>query len=104
MGFHVLLLYENVFEEPWDAFLKTLVMMSGELEYPDIFFSDQGKVPFPTVTYTIFVVFFLLVSIVTLNLLVGLTVDDIKASLDEAEIKNLTMKVSNILCPLRSKT
>ena len=93
LGFHVLLKHEKVFGTTQDALLKTLVMMSGELEYPTIFF-DYGKVPFPGVTYTIFVIFFLLISIVTLNLLVGLTVDDIKASLDQAEIRNLTLKVT----------
>ena len=71
-------------------------MMSGEFDYSTIFF-DSGKVPFPSVTYTLFLVFFFLISIVTLNLLVGLTVDDIKASLDEAENKNLTMKVIKIM-------
>ena len=89
----MLLKHELVFGTIQDALLKTLIMMSGELEYPDIFFNN-GKVPFPGVTYTIFVIFFLLISIVTLNLLVGLTVDDIKASLDQAEIRNLTLKVS----------
>ena len=92
MGFHVLLRHEPLFGKPWDAFLKTLIMMSGEFDYQTIFF-ESGKGPFPTVTYALFVVFFLLISIVTLNLLVGLSVDDIKASLDEAENKNLTMKV-----------
>ena len=67
-------------------------MMSGEFEYGSIFF-EQGKVPFPTVTYFMFVVFFLLLSIITLNLLVGLTVDDIQTFLDEADLKNLKLKV-----------
>lgn len=74
--------------------------MSGEFDYSSIFFSDDGKVPFPTVTYSLFVVFFFLMSIVSLNLLVGLTVDDIKTFLDEAEFKNMKMKVkSKFLLP-----
>ena len=96
IGFHMLLRHEQLFAEPWDAALKTLIMMSGEYDYTTIFF-ETGKVPFPSVTYTMFVVFFLLISIMTLNLLVGLTVDDIKASLDEAENKNLTMKVTTTI-------
>lgn len=96
LGFHVLLSHKSEFEDPWDALMKTLVMMSGELEYSDIFFGDEGKVPFPTITYGLFVVFFFLMSIVTLNLLVGLTVDDIKEFLDEAEFKNLKLKVISI--------
>ena len=73
--------------------LKTLVMMSGEMEYTDIFHGEEGGVPYPQITYMLFVVFFFLLSIVTLNLLVGLTVDDIKEFLDEAEFKNLKLKV-----------
>ena len=69
-----------------------MIMMSGEFEYGSIFF-ENGKVPFPTVTYFMFVVFFLLLSTITLNLLVGLTVDDIQSFLDEADLKNLTLKV-----------
>ena len=94
LGFHILLSHKSEFEDPWDSLMKTLVMMSGEYEYSDIFFGDEGKVPFPTITYFLFVVFFFLMSIVTLNLLVGLTVDDIKEFLDEAEFKNLKLKVS----------
>ena len=68
-------------------------MMSGEFEYGSIFF-DNGKVPFPTVTYFMFIFFFLLLSIITLNLLFGLTVDDIQTFLDEADLKNLRLKVN----------
>ena len=96
LGFHLLLSYKQEFEYPWDAALKTLVMMSGEFDYGDIFFADDGKVPFEAVTYSMFVVFFFLLSIVTLNLLVGLTVDNIKEFLDNAEIQNLKLRVSLI--------
>jgi hypothetical protein len=41
----------------------------------------------------VFVIFFILLSIITLNLLVGLTVDDIKTFLDDADLKKLTMRV-----------
>ena len=68
-------------------------MMSGEFDYGDIFFGPDGKVAFPFVTYAMFLFFFFLLSIITLNLLVGLTVDDIKNFLDEADLKNLKLKV-----------
>merc|ERR1711892_588954 len=71
-------------------------MMSGEFDYGSIFL-ENGKVPFPTVTYFMSVVFFLLLSIVTLNLLVGLTVDDIQTFLDEADLKNLKLKLKFVL-------
>ena len=40
-----------------------------------------------------FVVFFVLLSIITLNLLIGLTVDDIKTFLDDADLEKIKMKV-----------
>ena len=49
------------------------------------------------ITYALFVIFFFLLSIVSLNLLVGLTVDDIKEFLDEAEFKNLKLKLTFVL-------
>jgi transient receptor potential cation channel subfamily A protein 1 len=109
-GFHMLLSHQDQFETPWDAMLKTLVMMSGELDYGDFFFKDiqpQGwgdqfdlghmSVPFPVLTYTMFVVFFLLVSLVALNVLVGLTVADINNFLENADLRNLSMRIEYIL-------
>ena len=86
---------QAVFKKPWDALLKSLIMMSGEYDYGAIFF-DNGKVPFPFVTYFMFVLFFLLLSVLALNLLVGLTVDDIQTFLDAADLKNLSLKVPYI--------
>ena len=43
--------------------------------------------------YLVFVVFFVLLSIITLNLLIGLTVDDIKTFLDDADLEKIKMKV-----------
>lgn len=37
--------------------------------------------------------FFVLLSIITLNLLIGLTVDDIKTFLDDADLEKIKMKV-----------
>ena len=90
--------------------LKTMIMMSGELDYADIFFQglppqgfgtdwDPGHrtVPFPALTYIMFIVFFLLLSLVALNVLVGLTVDDIRKFLENADLNKLTMKIKYTL-------
>ena len=86
--------------------MKALVMMSGEFDYSEIFFKDQPplgwannwdqgwmKVPFPFLTYTTFLVFFSLVSIVAINVLVGLTVNDIRNFLENADLLKLTMRL-----------
>lgn len=96
LGFHALLAHEIPFATVQDSMLKVAIMMSGEIDYADIFLTD-GEVPFKGATYLLFVVFFFLVSIVTLNLLVGLTVDDIQSFLDEADLKNLKLKLAFVL-------
>ena len=109
-SFHILLSERQEFMSPADAMLKTLIMMSGEIEYGEIFFKDKPpkgfgdkwdqnweKVPFPFMTYSMFIIFFFSVSIVALNVLVGLTVDDIRNFLNNADLRKLTMRLKFIL-------
>ena len=47
---------------------------------------------YETVTYLLFVAFLVIMSILIMNLLVGLAVDDIKAVQDQAVLKRLGMQ------------
>lgn len=47
---------------------------------------------YPEITYIVFVTFLVLMSILIMNLLVGLAVDDIKAVQDQAILKRLAMQ------------
>ena len=53
------------------SLLKTSVMMIGEFDYSSIFFDDSQDVPFPELTYVLFVSFLILMSIIIMNLLVS---------------------------------
>lgn len=101
LGFNMLFLYQEPFRSLPDSVLKTLIMMSGEFDYGTIFLREgeeaMGPVPFPFVSYAVFIVFFVLLSIITLNLLVGLTVDDIKTFLDDADLKKIKMRLKYVL-------
>ena len=81
----------------------------GEIEYGDIFFKDQPslgwgpnwdqnweKVPFPVVTYTMFLAFVISVTFVAFNVLVGLTVDDIRKFQGNADLRKLSMRLKFI--------
>ena len=110
LGFHILLSNNDNFGTPQDALLKTLIMWSGEFDFADIFFEDippdgfgplwdtgHETVPFPGLTYSMFVIFFLALSIVAINVLVGLTVDDIRNFLENADLRKLKMILKYIL-------
>ena len=80
-------------------------MMIGEFEYTSVFEGVFGlgpgddphevKMYYSGITYTIFLIFLILMSIIIMNLLVGLAVDDIKAVQESAILKRLAMQVGH---------
>ena len=58
------------------------IFLTGEFEYEGIFHSDVHKLEFPSMTYLLFILFLVFMSIIIVNLMIGLAVDDIKASTD----------------------
>ncbi|KAK7065169.1 hypothetical protein SK128_006956, partial [Halocaridina rubra] len=97
LSFYTVLNKQFPFETPGKSLLKTSVMMIGEFEF-DAIFNTPGEPPqYPAVTYIIFVVFLILMSILIMNLLVGLAVDDIKAVQDQAVLKRLAMQTQMVL-------
>ena len=77
----------------WLAFVKTSVMMTGEFDFGDDFVT--GDLNNEAATYILFVCFFICMTILVMNLLVGLAVDDIKMIQDKAKLKRLQMQVSS---------
>lgn len=61
------------------SLVKTVMMMSGELEYEDIFYSNNTtQSDYPATAHGMFLTFVLLVTVILTNLLVGLAVSDIQ--------------------------
>ncbi|XP_066929827.1 transient receptor potential cation channel subfamily A member 1 homolog isoform X2 [Clytia hemisphaerica] len=77
------------------SFLKTIVMMIGEFDYDNIF-SEAGYKP-PTATWILFFFFVIIMTILLMNLMVGLAVDDIKGVLDMAVLNRVAMQVHLVL-------
>ncbi len=71
--------------------------MIGEFEFEGIFYAEEIPAPFPGMTYAFFVGFLIIMSVIIVNLLVGLAVDDIKAVQEQAELKRLVMQVEQVL-------
>nr|CAB3267277.1 transient receptor potential cation channel subfamily A member 1 homolog [Phallusia mammillata] len=106
-SFHCLLQNQYAFRQWWNAVIKTSVMMIGEFEFDGIFNAEVdaietgadshtitvSTVNYRAVSYILFIFFFIIMSIIIMNLLVGLPVDDIKAVQDNAELESLAMQV-----------
>ena len=68
-------------------------MMTGEFDYYDVVTDTQ----FPDLVFVFFVVFMIIMTIIVVNLLIGLAVDDIQAVQDNAILKRLAMQVELVL-------
>ncbi|KAJ2941369.1 hypothetical protein O0L34_g3572 [Tuta absoluta] len=70
---------EIPFNGPWSALVKTVVMMTSEFEYEGLFDEkhEQKLAASITIIRVIFFIFLILASIVLMNLLVGVAVNDI---------------------------
>ncbi|XP_013135767.1 PREDICTED: transient receptor potential channel pyrexia isoform X2 [Papilio polytes] len=71
--------------------VKTVMMMSGELEYEDIFYSNgtDSQIHYPFTAHGMFLIFVVLVTVILTNLLVGLAVSDIQALQESAGLDRL---------------
>ncbi|XP_066148441.1 transient receptor potential channel pyrexia [Euwallacea fornicatus] len=75
------------------VFFKVIIMMSGELEYEDVFFSDIFPIKYPYTAHIAYLVFVTLVTIVLSNLMVGLAVNDIQGLQKSAKLDRLVRQV-----------
>ncbi|KAK8395735.1 hypothetical protein O3P69_005669 [Scylla paramamosain] len=97
LGFFTVLSGEHSFRTPAHSFLRTAVMMIGEINYVDVFNNPASPLQYPEVTYVLLVAFLVIMSILIMNLLVGLAVDDIKAVQDQAMLEKLAMQTKLVL-------
>lgn len=78
LGFTVLHRNYKSFENPLVGLLKTIIMMSGELEFEDVFYDEDAPLLYPGSAHTMLLGFVVLVTIILTNLMVGLAVSDIQ--------------------------
>lgn len=78
LGFNVLYDKYKSFTNPLISLLKTVIMMSGELEFEDIFFDDKTPLKYPGTAHLMLLSFVILVTVILTNLMVGLAVSDIQ--------------------------
>ncbi|XP_044745341.1 transient receptor potential channel pyrexia-like [Coccinella septempunctata] len=87
--FGVIFANYNSFKRLPLVLIKVIVMMSGELEYEDIFFDETQPIKFPWTAQVMFLAFVVLVTIILTNLMVGLAVSDIQGLQQSAGLDRL---------------
>lgn len=78
LGFCVLHKNYKSFADPLVSLLKTVIMMSGELEFEDVFFDESAPLMYPGTAHLMLLSFVILVTVILTNLMVGLAVSDIQ--------------------------
>lgn len=112
VSFFILFHKNPQFDSLWKTFSKTIVMMTGEYEYGDLFTlispnnetehnpvdSQQeiyDNLPFVT-GRIVLIIFVIIASIVFMNLMVGLAVRDVQALVNEVKVSIITGNKNNI--------
>lgn len=78
LGFSVLHNNYKSFANPLIGLLKTIIMMSGELDFEDFFYDEKSPVLYVGTSHLMLLTFVILVTIILTNLMVGLAVSDIQ--------------------------
>ena len=105
------LLFQDVFAHAGFSTIKTLVMMLGEIDFGGMLAQNVTKVgivptsqlPYPEFTIIYFVVFVALISILLMNLLVGVAINNVNSVEDSAVLQRLSMQVGGHFNPHRLK-
>ncbi|GAB1869847.1 Transient receptor potential channel pyrexia [Camponotus japonicus] len=78
LSFNVLHNNYKSFTDPLISMLKIVIMMSGELEFEDVFFDEEAPLKYPGTAHLMLLCFVILVTVILTNLMVGLAVSDIQ--------------------------
>lgn len=80
------------FDGAWESFIKTIVMMTSEYDYKELFAANHKELTYSKlVVHVLFVLFLILVSMVFMNFMIGVAVSDVadlKMAGDVRRLKN----------------
>ncbi|XP_077977717.1 transient receptor potential cation channel subfamily A member 1 homolog [Glandiceps talaboti] len=109
LSFYILLMNQPTFSSIGFALMKTFVMMTGEFDYDATFrtinYLSRGEsnktgdkyfgevIWYRDVTYVMFSIFLVIASVLIMNLLVGLAIDDINGVQEQAKLKKHALQV-----------
>ncbi|XP_076657384.1 transient receptor potential channel pyrexia [Halictus rubicundus] len=78
LAFSVLHKNYKSFANPMIGLLKTIIMMSGELEFEDVYFDECAPILYAGTAHIMLLSFVILVTVILTNLMMGLAVSDIQ--------------------------
>ncbi|KAI1243442.1 hypothetical protein IHE44_0001063 [Lamprotornis superbus] len=90
------LIQQQTYSTPLLSVMKTFAMMLGDINYHDAFLDPllSNELPYPFLSYTVLIIFTLLIPILLMNLLIGLAVGDIAEVQKYAALKRIAMQVN----------
>ena len=92
LGFSVLHKNYKSFENPLVGLLKTIIMLSGEIEFEDVFFDDDAPILYSGTAHLMLLAFVILVTVILANLMMGLAVSDIQELRQSAGLDRLVRR------------
>ncbi|XP_064106384.1 transient receptor potential channel pyrexia-like isoform X2 [Macrobrachium nipponense] len=95
LGFHILFQRLPIFADYNRSFVKTLMMMTGEIAYSE--FIDKEGTPFNAYSLLFLSIFLFMTTIIMSNLLIGLAVNDIPDLKRQGKIKRLVKQASYLM-------
>jgi len=96
LGMHVLLFQQDAFKTLGWSYLKMLTMATGEFEYGSIFIGED-PVTFPATTVVMYIIVLIFLSIILMNLTIGLSISDIRALKENADLENFRRQLKLVL-------
>jgi len=99
MSFYILFREHEAFNEWEFAAVKTILMFTGEYEFGELFGkeAEREKLQYKPVLILFFVTFLVVMTIVLMNMLTGLAVDNIKGIQDDADLQRLCSEIEIVL-------
>ena len=92
LTFHLLMPNAKIFSNMGDSFIKVITMLLGEFEFEDL---NEGR-DISWMTKIVFLLFVMLMSVVLINLVIGLSISDVGNLRKDAHIHKLINTVSAI--------